>query len=195
MKPEKKALDLGCGNVPWNGTGLLEFDGKIIHADLENVPAADVVFDAGKKFPFPDNEFDVVYCSHTLEMVGDFRNAVEEIYRVLKPGGIFFCVATHYSSPKYWSDPFHRRAFASDSFRFTYPDSKPGKAGGNPQKGVNELSHYSGARFELLDLDFSMRLGSLLKWIVKPFFGFYEYWLSTKLFPVWNLRLKFRAVK
>lgn len=181
MKNEKKALDLGCGSVPWLGKGLLEFEGKIIHADSKKVPFADIVFDANKKFPFKDNEFDVVYCSHALEMMLDFKMTIEEIYRVLKPNGVFFCVVTHFSSPKYWSDPFHKRGFASDSFRFTYPGS--------------ELNHYSNARFEIMETDFSMRFGSVLKWLVKPFFSFYEYWFSTKLFPVWNLRLKFRAVK
>jgi len=35
---------------------------------------------------YPDNTFDVIYCSHVLEHVQDDRKAMSEFYRVLKPG-------------------------------------------------------------------------------------------------------------
>jgi SAM-dependent methyltransferase len=35
---------------------------------------------------YPDNTFDVIYCSHVLEHVCDDRKAMGEFYRVLKPG-------------------------------------------------------------------------------------------------------------
>ena len=36
---------------------------------------------------YPDNTFDVVYCSHVLEHVPDDRRALREFWRVLKIGG------------------------------------------------------------------------------------------------------------
>jgi hypothetical protein len=36
---------------------------------------------------YPDNTFDVVYCSHVLEHVPDDRKAIRELARVLKPEG------------------------------------------------------------------------------------------------------------
>lgn len=36
---------------------------------------------------FEDDSFDVVLCSHVLEHVSDDRKALEELFRVLKPGG------------------------------------------------------------------------------------------------------------
>lgn len=36
---------------------------------------------------YPENTFDVVYCSHVLEHVPDDRKAMREFLRVLKPGG------------------------------------------------------------------------------------------------------------
>jgi ubiquinone/menaquinone biosynthesis C-methylase UbiE len=45
-----------------------------------------------ESLPFMDNTFDFVFSSHVLEHVPDKVKAVKEIYRVLKPGGIFFCI-------------------------------------------------------------------------------------------------------
>jgi hypothetical protein len=36
---------------------------------------------------FPDNNFDVVYCSRVLEYIEDDRKAINELLRVTKPGG------------------------------------------------------------------------------------------------------------
>jgi SAM-dependent methyltransferase len=49
-------------------------------------PAAMVRLDI-TEIDFPDESFDVVYCSHVLEHVPDDRKALAEIRRVLKPDG------------------------------------------------------------------------------------------------------------
>ncbi|MBN1416940.1 MAG: methyltransferase domain-containing protein [Bacteroidales bacterium] len=54
-------------------------------ADLES-PLADVKLDI-QQMPFMDETFDVVICNHVLEHVPDDRQAMREIYRVLKTGG------------------------------------------------------------------------------------------------------------
>lgn len=36
---------------------------------------------------FPDDHFDVIYCSHVLEHVHNDMKAIQEMYRVTKPGG------------------------------------------------------------------------------------------------------------
>ena len=41
---------------------------------------------------FPDNSFDVFYCSHVLEHIPDDRKAMSEIYRILKPSGFAIIV-------------------------------------------------------------------------------------------------------
>jgi SAM-dependent methyltransferase len=54
-------------------------------ADLES-PLADVKLDI-QHVPFDKDTFDVVICNHVLEHVPDDRQAMREIYRILKPGG------------------------------------------------------------------------------------------------------------
>ena len=39
----------------------------------------------------PDESYDVIVCNHVLEHVDDFRKALKEMYRVLRPGGSFIC--------------------------------------------------------------------------------------------------------
>ncbi len=53
-------------------------------ADLLN--PADVKMDI-TDIQYPDNTFDIVYCSHVLEHVPDDRKAMREFFRVLKPTG------------------------------------------------------------------------------------------------------------
>ena len=50
-------------------------------------PLADVKADICA-LPFDDNSFDVIFCNHVLEHIPDDRKAMEELYRVLKPGGM-----------------------------------------------------------------------------------------------------------
>ena len=49
--------------------------------------------------PFADNTFDKVICSEVLEHIPDYRGALREIERVLKPGGLF-CA----SVPRRWPE-------------------------------------------------------------------------------------------
>ena len=50
-------------------------------------PLADVKADICN-LPFEDNQYDVILCNHVLEHIPDDTKAMQELYRVLKPGGI-----------------------------------------------------------------------------------------------------------
>ena len=51
-----------------------------------NSPIADVKADICQ-LPFGDDSYDVILCNHVLEHIPDDTKAMEELYRVLKPGG------------------------------------------------------------------------------------------------------------
>lgn len=52
-----------------------------------NSPLADIKADICN-LPFKDNEFDVILCNHVLEHIPDDTKAMQELYRVLKKGGM-----------------------------------------------------------------------------------------------------------
>ncbi|WP_412984166.1 class I SAM-dependent methyltransferase [Pontimicrobium sp. IMCC45349] len=56
-----------------------------VTTDLES-PLADVKADICD-LPFKDNEFDIILCNHVLEHIPDDTKAMQELYRILKPGG------------------------------------------------------------------------------------------------------------
>lgn len=49
-------------------------------------PIADMHFDL-HEIPLEDNRFDVVFCNHVLEHVNDAMRCMQELHRVMKPGG------------------------------------------------------------------------------------------------------------
>lgn len=50
-------------------------------------PLADVKADICN-LPFDDNSYDIIFCNHVLEHIPDDTKAMQELFRVLKPGGM-----------------------------------------------------------------------------------------------------------
>lgn len=57
-----------------------------VTTDLES-PIADVKADICN-LPFEDGSFDTIICNHVLEHIPDDAKAMQELYRVLRPGGM-----------------------------------------------------------------------------------------------------------
>lgn len=99
---ELKVLDVGCGGgfscefMAKKGaiTYGIDSSAKCIEVaqkhSYEN--GLDINYKVGfaENLPEQDRTFDVVICVDVLEHVSDYCQVVSEIYRVLKPGGIFF---------------------------------------------------------------------------------------------------------
>ncbi|MBQ0736396.1 class I SAM-dependent methyltransferase [Aquimarina celericrescens] len=64
---------------------------KLRHLDYTttdlNSPLADVKADICN-LPFKNDEYDTIFCNHVLEHIPDDTKAMQEIFRVLKPGGM-----------------------------------------------------------------------------------------------------------
>ena len=87
----KKVLEIGSYNV--NGSVRQLFKGDYIGIDREAGPGVDMVMDASNPI-FPDAMFDVVVSTSQLEHDPTFWRSLDEVRRVLRPGG-HFILTTH----------------------------------------------------------------------------------------------------
>lgn len=69
-----------------------------------NSPLADVKADICD-LPFKDNEFDIIFCNHVLEHIPNDTKAMQELYRIMKPGGYgIFQIPQDLSRPHTFED-------------------------------------------------------------------------------------------
>ena len=111
----EKILDVGCGINKYPGaTGIDRLPGT----------AADIVWDLDQ-FPWPieSNAFDQARLIHVIEHVGDVLRTMEEIHRILRPGGRVILETPHYTDFSSWCDPSHRWHLNTYSFRYFGDDN------------------------------------------------------------------------
>jgi SAM-dependent methyltransferase len=84
-----KLLDVGCGSKPYRNLFTVdEYIGMEIESTQYKETKTDIdVFYDGNTFPFPDHTFDSILCNQVLEHVFNPEHFLNEIQRVLKPGG------------------------------------------------------------------------------------------------------------
>ncbi len=112
QKSFTNVLELGCG-IGYNTAFISKLATHVVATDLEIIdpsthsPGLEITREflkelkitnvkvehaSAESLPFPDNSFDMVISVHVLEHVPDREKAIQEINRVLKKGGINFCV-------------------------------------------------------------------------------------------------------
>ena len=123
-KGGSSSLDLGSGPKPRN-----PFHAEsIIGADIRSNNEIDIVyadFSLGY-LPFDDNSFDRITAYDLIEHIQrsvwvegsisyPFISLMNEIFRVLKPDGIFFCIQPCYPSKEAFQDPTHVNIMTEDT--------------------------------------------------------------------------------
>lgn len=104
IAPQTDALVLdvatGTGRLPLALLRHARFDGKVIGVDLSSrmlgiaanklngSTRAQMVLAPAETLPFPDRAFDVVTCLEALEFMTRRELVLEELMRVLRPGGL-----------------------------------------------------------------------------------------------------------
>jgi SAM-dependent methyltransferase len=111
-----KLLDIGCGKMPYRDY-ILENSDVIgyIGMDIETATAYDKNISPdyywdGANMPFDDEKFDTAFATEVLEHCPDPATVLNETYRVLKPGGVFF-----FTVPFLWN--LHE--VPNDEYRYT----------------------------------------------------------------------------
>ena len=105
-----RILDVGCGNNKTPGA---------IGLDINPRTQADVIADLdAPSYPFAANSFDLIVGNHVIEHVRDVVVFMEELHRLLWSGGQLRLVTPHYTNPRAYADPTHRRylSLAADYF-------------------------------------------------------------------------------
>lgn len=120
-------LLLGCGESRIKKLarpGHHEWSG-LVTLDITDRHKPDVVHDiASVPLPFDDNTFDEIHAYEVMEHVGqqgDWRFFFEQwsdLWRILKPDGVFHGTSPHWSSPWAWGDPGHTRIISAECLTY-----------------------------------------------------------------------------
>ena len=157
---DKSKIDLACGDNKKSG---------YYGIDISDCSDVDLVHDL-TVYPWPldDNSVDEINCSHYMEHITHFDiqgilkqsetfeefklkatqakdgyiNFVNEVYRILKVGGVATVTVPHYMSVRAFGDPTHQRYVGDTSFLYLNKE----------WRDKNKLSHYG------IEADFDMKL-------------------------------------
>ena len=155
----QRLLEVGCGM----GTDLLQFArGGALCTGLDLTPRsveisslhfglydmrADFVLGDGERLPFADESFDVVYSNGVLHHTPDTMQAVREVRRVLRPGGVARVMLYHRNSLYYWSEIILHRGILRGHFL----------RGHSPEEIMSRYVEYSSAEARPLVKVYSQR--------------------------------------
>ncbi len=125
-----KTLDLGCGAQPKNPFNADEVFGIDVRDDLEaNIRRADLIVES---IPYEDNSFEYVSAHDFLEHVprivytpmrrNAFVEVMNEVYRVLKIGGMFLSLTPAYPHGPAFRDPTHVNIITEETFPLYFDD-------------------------------------------------------------------------
>lgn len=113
IHPNTKVLDLCCGSGQATQV-LVQYSQDVTGLDAsplslkrarQNVPQAQYVEAFAEEMPFPSHLFDLVHTSVAMHEMApqQLQQILREVYRVLKPGGIFTMVDFHRpTNPIFW---------------------------------------------------------------------------------------------
>jgi ubiquinone/menaquinone biosynthesis C-methylase UbiE len=155
----KRLLEVGCGM----GTDLLQFarggasctgvdltprsvEISSLHLGLYGM-RADFALCDGERLPFADESFDVVYSNGVLHHTPDTAQAVREVHRVLRPGGLARVMLYHRNSLYYWTEIILHRGLLRGHFL----------RGHSPEEIMSRYVEYSSAEARPLVKVYSRR--------------------------------------
>ncbi len=179
-----KIVDFGCGTGAFTAQFLafpfelhgIDISSKCI--DYAKVKYPQINFTVGdvEKTNFADNSFDLVLCSGLLHHFPDFKNVLQEVYRILKVGGILIAYDPHKNNPAMWlyrvkESPFYSSKGVTENehpLTIQEIESSLGAA------GFSQMSVYSisGVTYRYIE--------SKIAYLILPLYNFFERLLDIK---------------
>jgi SAM-dependent methyltransferase len=159
-------LDLGCGATPRNPYGQDEAHAvdlaipatiaaaffRRANLALDPIPHADSLFDSVSAFDFLEHMPRLLATADGTATRLPFIELMNEIWRVLKPGGRFFSITPCYPHPSAFQDPTHVNIITDKTHEYFVGSSPMGRIYGF--QGQFELIR---AHWALLPIDFDAR--------------------------------------
>lgn len=143
-------LELGCG--------ANKRIASAIGIDAIDYGCVDIVGDAMEILGhFPDESVDAVHSYHFFEHLPDVSAMLDEIARIVRPGGRMEVVVPHFSNPYFYSDCTHKSFFGLYTFSYLAQD----QLFSNKVPTYNKMQRFS---LESVDLGFKSP---------RPFYGRY----------------------
>ena len=87
-----------CGYIAKRGAGRvvgIDLSLKLVEKAKERIKDCEFLVMDMEKLNFPDNGFDMVFCSMAMHYLKDWKEVLSEVFRVLKPGGKFIFSVLH----------------------------------------------------------------------------------------------------
>ncbi len=157
----KYILDIGCGNNKYKGN----FDDIVMGMDIFDLKPVNVIHNMESfPYPFPSQYFDRIIMKNVIEHISRENmvniKLMEEVYRLLKPDGIF--VASTCNGQMFYDDPNHKNPVYFNYWNFFREDYA--------------LNYYSTSRFKMGEHKILSLNGIRYINILKPIFS----WLYIK---------------
>ncbi|HIH32432.1 TPA: methyltransferase domain-containing protein [Candidatus Woesearchaeota archaeon] len=168
-------LNIGCGHQKLKGW---------VNLDINAEEGIDAVHDLDKyPYPFNDESFEEIRAYSIIEHLKDPVKTVEELHRILKPGGTLDIIVPHYTSAIAWGNPTHLRPYSYDTFFFFVKNS--------------EKEKYTTVEFSSIKVDFRFAKrfliwNYLIEMVANWFPHLYE---NTPLYMFPAMGLRIRLVK
>ncbi len=175
-------LDLGCGEMPYKNyiqtnSNISRYIGIDIENPIYQKHALPDLFWDGKTIPLDNDSVDVVMATELFEHLPDIQSVLNEIKRVLKPGGLMF-----FTVPFLW--PLHDTPY--DEYRYTpFALERHFKVAGFSDISIKALGGWNASLAQMLGL-WLKRSGlqeDTRKKLSESFFPFYKELLGSDVVP------------
>lgn len=109
-------LNVGCGNEHLVANSK---DNVVVNIDLNDDVQCEWTMDLETEdFPFMDNEVFGIIAKHVVEHIWHRDRFMNEMWRVLKPGGKIYIETPKAGTDSYWKDPTHVSGWIMKTFRY-----------------------------------------------------------------------------